>query len=433
MNVSVVEPASLCDWLNYLETLHPQAIEMGLERINRVRFELALHPEFPVIIVGGTNGKGSVCAMLESVLHSAGYKVGCYTSPHLLHYNERIRIGKVNIDDESLCAAFAQINLARKHSDTSLTYFEFGTLAAVHCFMQAQVDVAVLEVGLGGRLDAVNIFDADCAILTSIDLDHIDYLGDTREKIGFEKAAIFRKNKPAICAELNIPKSVQLFTEDTGAHCYRFNKEFGYAKKENQWDFWGPEGTRHCLPLPTLRGEKQLQNASTCLAALDTLHELLPVSMGNIREGLIDATLPGRFQVISTQPMIILDVAHNPSAAVVLSKNLSATKSSGKTYAVIAMLQDKDVQGVIQALKSDIDCWLVSTVQSPRAATAEFLFDEIRRLGIKNDDQCFKFDNCIAAFVFACEHASKNDRICIFGSFYTVSDVLRYLSTVRSR
>lgn len=434
MNAPSGEPNSLADWLTYLEALHPKTIEMGLDRVNRVKLELGLVPEFPIIVVGGTNGKGSVCAMLESILCCAGYKVGCYTSPHLLRYNERIRIDKKEIDDERLCCAFVQINDARKNCQISLTFFEFGTLAAMYLFMQARVDVAILEVGLGGRLDAVNIFDADCSILTSIDLDHMEYLGDTREKIGFEKAAIFRKNKPAICAEINLPDSVNQQVENIGTNFFQFAKAFGFSKKNTQWDFWGPKGWRYSLPLPALRGEKQLQNASTCLAALDALNELLPVSMNDIRQGLTEAVIPGRFQVVSTQPMIILDVAHNPAAASVLSENLAATRPAGNTYAVFAMLQDKDIYGVIQELKKEIDYWLVSSTPTPRAAAADYLMNEIHKAGISNSKNViYKFPDCVAAFVFACEQATKNDRICIFGSFYTVGDVLYYLNTLHSK
>jgi len=434
MNAPSREPDSLADWLTYLEVLHPKTIEMGLDRVNQVRLELGLAPEFPVILVGGTNGKGSVCAMLESILCCAGYQVGCYTSPHLLRYNERVHIDKKEIDDERFCYAFAQINAAREHCQVSLTFFEFGTLVAMYLFINNKVDVAILEVGLGGRLDAVNIFDADCSILTSIDLDHMEYLGATREKIGFEKAAIFRKNKPAICAEIDLPDSVNQQVESIGAHFFQFEEAFGFSKKDTQWDFWGPKGWRYSLPLPALRGEKQLQNASTCLAALDTLNELLPVSMNDVRQGLTEAVISGRFQVVSTQPMIILDVAHNPAAASVLSENLVATKPAGYTYAVFAMLQDKDIFGVIQELKNDIDFWLVSSIHTPRAATADYLINEIHKAGISNNKNViYKFPDCVAAFVFACEQATKNDRICIFGSFYTVGDVLRYLNTFHSK
>lgn len=431
MNASNIGPNSLADWLTYLEELHPETIEMGLERINRVRLELGLTPAFPTIMVGGTNGKGSVCAMLESILSCAGYKVGCYTSPHLLQYNERIRIDKKEIDDEKLCQIFNHINVSRKECNTSLTFFEFGTLAAMSLFIQARVDVAILEVGLGGRLDAVNVFDADCSILTSIDFDHVEYLGDTREKIGFEKAAIFRKNKPAICSEINLPASVHQQARERGANFFQFAKEFGFSRKNMQWDFWGPKGWRYSLPFPALRGAKQLQNASTCLAALDMMNELLPVNMNEVRQGLTEAVIPGRFQVVSTQPLIILDVAHNPSAASVLSENLAATKPAGNTYAVFAMLQDKDICGVVQELKNDIDFWLVSSIHSSRAATVDYLINEIHKAGILNEkNTIYKFPDCEAAFVFACEQATKNDRICIFGSFYVVGAVLRYLNTL---
>ena len=431
MNASNIGPNSLADWLTYLEELHPKTIEMGLERINRVRLELGLMPAFPIIMVGGTNGKGSVCAMLESVLSCAGYKVGCYTSPHLLQYNERIRIDKKEIDDEKLCQIFNHINASRKECNTSLTFFDFGTLAAVSLFIQARVDVAILEVGLGGRLDAVNVFDADCSILTSIDFDHVEYLGDTREKIGFEKAAIFRKNKPAICSEIDLPDSVHQQARERGANFFQFAKEFGFSRKNTQWDFWGPKGWRYSLPFPALRGARQLQNASTCLAALDMMNELLPVSMNEVRQGLTEAVIPGRFQVVSIQPLIILDVAHNPSAASVLSENLAATKPAGNTYAVFAMLQDKDICGVVQELKNDIDFWLVSSIHSSRAATVDYLINEIHKAGILNEkNTIYKFPDCEAAFVFACEQATKNDRICIFGSFYIVGAVLRYLNTL---
>jgi len=434
MNAPCIGPNSLADWLTYLEELHPKTIEMGLERLNRVRLELELTPTFPIIMVGGTNGKGSVCAMLESILSCAGYKVGCYTSPHLLQYNERIRIDKKEINDGKLCQIFNQINAARKDCNISLTFFEFGTLAAMYLFIQARVDVAILEIGLGGRLDAVNIFDADCSILTSIDFDHVEYLGDTREKIGFEKAAIFRKNKPAICSEIDLPDSVNQQVKNIGASFFQFTKEFGFSKSNTQWDFWGPKGWRYSLPFPALRGVKQLQNASTCLAALDMMNELLPVSMNEVRQGLTEAVIPGRFQVVSTQPMIILDVAHNPGAAFVLSENLAATKPAGYTYAVFAMLQDKDICGVIQELKNDIDFWLVSTIHSSRAATVDYLINEIHKTGISNEkNTIYKFPDCVAAFVFACEQATKNDRICIFGSFYTVGTVLQYLNTYALR
>ena len=431
MPASKIADASLADWLIYLESLHPKTIEMGLERIDQVRLVLDLTPQFPIIMVGGTNGKGSVCAMLESILWRAGYTVGCYTSPHLLRYNERVRINKREVNDDRFCHVFEKIDAARTQCQVSLTFFEFGTLAAVSLFIDARVDVAILEVGLGGRLDAVNIFEPDCSIVTNVDLDHREYLGDTREEIGFEKAAIFRNHTPAIYAEADVPESVRSQATTIGANFSQFAKDFGFSKKNQQWDFWGPKGARHSLPLPALRGDRQLQNASACLAALDTLNEMLPISMNAIRQGLTEAVIPGRFQVVSTQPLIILDVAHNTGAAAVLCENLSATRTSGKTFAVFAMLQDKDIRGVVSLLKNDIDYWLVSTLLTPRAVPVEALVDEIQKAGVSLENESVRqFPDCVAAFVFACERAGKNDRICVFGSFYTVSDVLRYLNTL---
>ena len=278
-------PSSLADWLSYLESLHPKTIELGLARVAQVKQRLALQPDFPVIVVGGTNGKGSVCAMLESILHAAGYKVGCYTSPHLLHYNERVRIAKQQASDAELCASFESIEQAR--GETALTYFEFGTLAAMSLFVEHKVDVAILEVGLGGRLDAVNAFDADCAVVTSVDIDHVDYLGDTREQIAFEKAGIFRKDRVAICADPDVPQAIRDHAREVGAELWCIGSEFGFKSHQGQWDFFGKSGSRTSLPIPALRGAFQLHNASAVLAALDALKEKLPVNMEAVRRGLV--------------------------------------------------------------------------------------------------------------------------------------------------
>ncbi|SFK32282.1 dihydrofolate synthase / folylpolyglutamate synthase [Nitrosomonas aestuarii] len=416
---------SLAQWLEYLAQLHPKTIDMTLERAAQVRVELGLTQTCPVIIVGGTNGKGSVCAMLESILTIAGYHVGCYTSPHLNRYNERIRIRQKEVTNQQLCEAFFHVNQARENRRISLTFFEFSTLAAMHLFVSAQVDVAILEVGLGGRLDAVNIFDADCAILTSIALDHMDYLGDSRDAIGYEKAGIFRQNKPAICAEADLPCSIVQFAENTRAQLKIINQNFGYTEKVDHWNFWSHKGWRRTLPLPALRGAYQLQNASACLMALEMLGDQLPVSMQAIREGLLKVSLPGRFQVTSNQPMIILDVAHNPAAAQALAKNLKITQPSGKTYAVFAMLRDKDIYGVIQELEQHIDIWLLSSIDAYRGANADELLQNLYKLkAIRESHNFHKFENIESAYVFACEQADKNDRICVFGSFYTVGAVL---------
>jgi dihydrofolate synthase/folylpolyglutamate synthase len=304
--------ATLDQWLSYLERLHPQAIAMGLERVCRVKEALALAPEYPIFIVGGTNGKGSCCAMLEAMLLHAGYRVGCYTSPHLLQYNERVRLNGRSASDETLCRAFHRVETAR--GDVSLTYFEYGTLAAMLAFSEAQIEVGILEIGLGGRLDAVNAFDPDCAIVASIDLDHTDLLGADRDTIGSEKAHIFRSGKPAICSDLAPPRSLIAHAESLGAELLLIDRDFGYLAEGVQWRYWGPKGKRHGLPRPALRGAFQLANASACITALDALRERLPVTAQDMRSGLLTVDLPARFQVLPGQPTVILDVAHNRAA-----------------------------------------------------------------------------------------------------------------------
>ena len=393
-------PKTLADWLSYLESLHPKTIALGLERVAQVKQRLALRPDFPVISVGGTNGKGSVCAMLESILHAAGFRVGCYTSPHLLEYNERVRIGRQNVSDAELCASFAQIELARcgagrdssrRHSvgmnpdlPIQLTYFEFGTLAAMQCFIEHKVDVAILEVGLGGRLDAVNVFDADCAVVTSVDIDHTDYLGETREQIAFEKAGIFRKGRVAICADTDVPQALSKHAQEIGAELWRIGGEFGFASHQGQWDYRSKAGSRSALPHPALRGAFQLHNASAALAALDALKDRLPVSMAAVRRGLAEVQLAGRFQFVPGKPQLILDVAHNPHAARSLAQNLGNLPPA-KTFAVFAMLKDKDMSGVARALDAQIDVWLVAGIDAVRGASAEELAQVLRTVPVRGE------------------------------------------------
>ncbi|MDN5752252.1 MAG: bifunctional tetrahydrofolate synthase/dihydrofolate synthase [Nitrosospira sp.] len=407
---------------------------MGLERVNRVRTELDLAPSFPIITVGGTNGKGSTCAMLESILSRAGYRVGCYTSPHLLRYNERVRISRREAADSELCNAFQVVESARIGSGISLTYFEFGTLAAMRLFSQAGVDVAILEVGLGGRLDAVNIFDADCALLTSIDFDHMDYLGDTREKIGLEKVGIFRSGRAAICSEPDIPATVRHHAKAVGAHLMHIGEHFGHSANPvdaTLWSYWGPGGKRHALPYPALRGACQLHNASACLAALDAVKDRLPVTMSDVRQGLLDVALPGRFQVLPGRPATVLDVAHNPHAAHALAIDLGGMGRYRKTYAVFAMLRDKDIAGVARALAAKVDMWLTAGIDAPRGASADETTQALEAAGINRTEETVRtFPNPAMAYAYACERAAENDRICVFGSFHTVAEVLRYRNTV---
>lgn len=411
---------TLADWLTHLESLHPKTIALGLERVAQVKQRLNLQANFPIIIVGGTNGKGSVCAMLESILHAAGYRTGCYTSPHLLVYNERVRVSKHQANDAELCAAFNKIEKVR--ADIPLTYFEFGTLAAIQMFVEQKVDVAILEVGLGGRLDAVNVFDADCAVVTSIDIDHTDYLGDTREQIAFEKAGIFRAGKVAVFGDPDVPQAIRAEAGRIGAELWCIGSEFGFTSHQGQWDFRGKKATRAALPFPALRGAYQLNNASTALAALDVLKGKLPVSMEAVRRGLVEVALPARFQMVPGKPTLILDVAHNPHAARSLAQNLAALPPSPKTYAVIAMLKDKDMAGVVAALKPQVDVWLAAGIDAPRGASA----DELGQVLLEAQaGEVLRFATAGEALNHACNQAGENDRILALGSFYTVAEVMR--------
>ena len=419
---------TLSDWLAHIERLHAQPIELGLDRVLAVRRALGVEQNVPVITVGGTNGKGSTCAMLERILLCAGYRVGLYTSPHLLRYNERVRIDGKPADDASLCAGFARVEEAR--GGVPLTYFEFGTLAAWEAFTAARVDVAILEVGLGGRLDAVNAFDADCAIVTAIDIDHTDYLGDTREAIGFEKAGIFRAGKPAILGDARPPASVIEHARQAGADLQVLGKDFGYTADQGQWSYRGRRGRRGGLAYPGLRGAIQLANAATCIAALDALRDLVPVSMQDIRRGLIEVELPGRFQVLPGRPTVVLDVGHNPQAAEVLTANLGSMAYHPETWAVFGMLRDKDIAGVVGRIKGRIDHWLVATLDGPRGASAEDLAGILAQQGIAAAE---RFDSPAEAYRRARERAGENDRIVAFGSFLTVADVLRAIDDERKR
>ncbi len=444
-------PNTLADWLTYLESLHPKTIALGLERVAQVKQRLNLQPDFPIITVGGTNGKGSVCAMLESMLHAAGYRVGCYTSPHLLDYNERVRIGKRQASDVELCVAFEKVELARRQQITDcnlgnpldtmfpppcrgkgqlaesveipLTYFEFGTLAAMQCFIEHKVDVAILEVGLGGRLDAVNVFDNDCAVVTSVDIDHTDYLGDTREQIAFEKAGIFRTGRVAICADADVPQAITDHAEKIGAELWRIERAFGFTPHQGQWDYRSTVGARNALPYPALRGAYQLNNASAALAALDALKEKLPVSMEAVRRGLVEVSLSGRFQLLPGKPALILDVAHNPHAARSLAQNLASLPPCPRTFAVFAMLKDKDIAGVVRVLKDQVDVWLVAGIHAPRGATAAEVALVLAAEGVTGVVR--QFPSIENALQHACNEVSENDRIAAFGSFYTVAEVMR--------
>ena len=398
---------------------------MGLERVAQVFRRLDLRLDCPVITVGGTNGKGSTCAMLESILHAAGVRTALYTSPHLLRYNERVRIGAREVADADLCEAFAAVERAR--DGVTLTYFEYGTLAAGWLFAREAPGAVILEVGLGGRLDAVNAFDPDVAVLTGIGIDHVEYLGGTREDIGREKAAIMRTGRPAIVADPDPPRSVLEHARRAGVELLLIGRDFGYDQLPGQWTYWGPGGRRGGLAHPALRGTIQLRNASASIAALDTLRERLPVGAQDVRRGLADVSLPGRFQVLPGRPQLILDVAHNPQAAAVLAGNLAASGFASDTHAVFGMLRDKDISGVVREIAPRITRWHLASLGGPRGASAAELAAILAREGVRTP--IGQHASVASAYAAAKEAAHENDKILVFGSFLTVAEVMATLQT----
>lgn len=413
-------PTTLAGWLAHLEArnVNANAIVLGLDRVRAVADRLMPHPVFPLVSVGGTNGKGSVCACLEAMLDAAGYRVGCYTSPHLLRYNERVRIAGSAAADADLCRAFAAVESAR--GATPLTYFEQGTLAALWLFQEAGVDVAVLEVGLGGRLDAVNLWDADCAVVSSVDLDHQAFLGDTRELIGFEKAGIYRGGRPAICGDAHPPQSLLDHAAAIGADLLLLGQDIQLEVGEGGWACRVREAVFSALPRPAMPGLHQLGNAACAIAALHVLRERLPVAMQSIRAGIAAARQPGRFQVVGQAPLRILDVAHNPHAARALAANLANLPPTGNIHAVFAMLADKDVDGVIEPLAPHVSFWHVAGLSGPRGLSGADLGEHLAARSLN-----FRMYVDVAdAWQAACRLAGPADTIAAFGSFHTVAEVM---------
>ncbi len=413
--------SNLEQWLAWQEGLHPKEVDLGLDRVRQVLIQLGLppRPAHKVITVAGTNGKGSSCAMLEAIYLAAGYRVGTYTSPHLLHYNERICFDGEPIDDAQLCQVFGKIDQAR--GDISLSYFEFGTLAAIVAFAQNKLDVAIMEVGLGGRLDVVNVLDADVALITAIGVDHEAWLGRDRNLIGREKAGIMRAGCPAVCGDLDAPPSIADVAADVGAPLYMQGKQFGAEKKGEHWRWWAGDKQRDALLMPALRGEFQLQNAAAVLQVIDLASKWLPVSQASVREGLANVSVPGRFQVIPGPVPIILDVAHNPQSAQALSKTLHDWRMPGKTIAIVAMMADKDIDAIVAALLPEIDAWCVTSVDVPRAASADVLVQSLERAGATELTVRTSVETSLD-YVMA--NAQEHDRVIVFGSFYTVAEVL---------
>ncbi len=420
-------PTTLPDWLALLESRHAEVhIDMGLDRVRAVKERLGLAFSCPAIMVAGTNGKGSTCSMLEAILLRAGYKVGLYIKPHFLDFNERARIGGEMASDAALVASFAAVEAVRGATD--LTYFEFTTLAIMHLLAHAGLDVVILEVGLGGRLDAVNVIDADVSIVTSVDIDHTDYLGDTREKIGFEKAGIFRPGKAAICSDPVPPQSLIEHATAIGADLWLLGRDFNYSGDKLQWNYGGRSMRRNALAYPSLRGANQLLNASAALAALEVLRMELPTGAQDVRTGLVVVELPGRFQVLPGRPTVILDVAHNPHAVSALAQNLGNMGFHPYTYAVFGIMQDKDIDGVIAPIAPYIDHWCVAGLESPRAADPAALCAKLDALpqgdAKPGEKSVSAFPDPAQAFANAMSRAGENDRIVVFGSFYTVAGVM---------
>ena len=418
-------PSTLDEWLAHCQRLHPTDIEMTLERSLRVKASLGLEFTATVITVAGTNGKGSTCAMLEAIALQAGYRVGLYSKPHLVHFEERCRVNGQMVAAAELLPHFEAVERAR--GGVSLTYFEFTTLAIARLLSQAPLDLVILEVGMGGRLDTVNVFDTDCAVITSIDIDHAEFLGPDREAIGFEKAAIMRKGKPAIVSDPVPPLSVVEHAERIGADLWRFGRDFNYSGDKQQWNWAGRAKRFNAIAYPALRGANQLLNAAGALAAFEALRERLPITAQAVRNGFALVELAGRFQVVAGQPTLVLDVAHNPHAVATLAQNLDQMGYFPRTHAVFGVMHDKDIAAILTRMSPLVDHWHFTDLLVARAASAADLAAHLARLALKGPGPvtvaCHA--NPLQAFGAALVGADPADRIVVFGSFHTVGGVLQ--------
>ena len=420
-------PQTLDDWLAHCEQLHPVAIDMGLERVRTVARRMGVRFDCPVITVAGTNGKGSTCAMLESILGQAGYRTGLFTSPHLVHFEERLRLLGQAVNAPDLVAGFAVVESARTQNGeiVSLSYFEFSMLAIFEVMMRNKLDVVILEVGVGGRLDSTNIIDADCAVITSIDLDHMALLGDNRESIGFEKAGIMRAGRPVVVSDPVPPQSVLNRAAELGADLWRVGRDFNVSGDKQQWG-WAGRGRRYSgLAYPALRGANQLVNAAGVLAALTALRDKLPVTAQAVRNGFAFVELPGRFQIIPGQPQLVLDVAHNPHSVAALAANLDAMGFFPTTHGVFGAMADKDLGPMLAKVNPLIDKWYFTDLPTPRAESAVNLQAKWRAQNGRTDVVCSNFASPVTALQAAIDAAEPADRIVVFGSFYTVGGVLQ--------
>jgi len=417
---------NLDDWLAHCERLHPKTIDMTLERVVRVRDALGLRFEAPVVMVAGTNGKGSTCAMLEAIALDAGYRVGLYIKPHLVHFQERCRVGGAPVAADSLLPHFEAVEAAR--GEVSLSYFEFTTLAIMRRLAAEPLDLVILEVGLGGRLDAVNCIDADCSVITSIDVDHTEYLGPGRESIGREKAGIMRAGRPVVVSDPLPPQSLLDSAAAIGADLRLLGRDFNYSGDRQQWS-WGGRVKRFTgMAYPALRGVNQLLNAAGALAVFEALYERLPISAQAVRTGLAMVELPGRFQVVPGQPALVLDVAHNPHAVAALAQNLDQMGFFPRTHVVFGAMADKDLAQMWERMAPLVDAWHFTDLPMARAATAQDMaraFTELRASKTPAEVSVFEHADPLAALSAAAAGADPADRILVFGSFYTVGGVLK--------
>ena len=423
---------TLDGWLAHCERIHPKTIDMGLERVGEVARRLGLRFDCPVITVAGTNGKGSTCAMLEAVALQSGYRTGVYTSPHLVRFEERCRVRGESVEGTELVPHFAAVEAARTQDgqEVSLSYFEFTTLAILRLMSRAGLDVAILEVGLGGRLDATNVVDTDCAVITSIDIDHTEFLGPDRETIGREKAGIMRPGRPAVVSDPAAPQSVLDHARAIGADLWRFGEDFNFSGDKQQWG-WAGRGRRYAgLAYPALRGANQLVNASGALAALEALRDRLPITAQAVRTGLAMVELPGRFQIVPGQPTLVLDVAHNPHSVAALTANLDAMGFFPTTHAVFGAMADKDLGPMLARIGPLVDRWYFTDLPTPRAETAAALQQKWNALQIvaggRREVRTSLHGNPWQALEAAVAAAEPTDRIVVFGSFYTVGGVLHH-------
>ena len=415
---------NLGEWLSWQEQLHPKKIDLGLERVAEAWKRL--NPDglkCKVITVAGTNGKGSCVAMLDAILRAAGYRTGCYTSPHIYRYNERIRIKGAEASDQALCESFERIDQAR--GEIPLTYFEFSTLAALDLFSRGSLDVVILEVGLGGRLDAVNIIDADAALISTVDMDHMDWLGSDLEQIGREKAGIMRAERPVVFGGTNPPNSLIDYAEEVGARLFLAGKNFHARREGDGWSFDTGSVCHHGLPKPALKGEFQIENAAAVLMLLSSLQDSLPLSQQAISCGLQQVTLPGRFQLIETDVPLLFDVAHNPQAALALRDNLLARAFQGPTHAVFSMLKGKEIEQVARIMRPAIDQWFIAPLDSSRSEQASSLVEYLEEVVNKTHIHCC--DSVDLALKSAQNEAMPDGQVLVFGSFYTVAEALEAL------